>query len=71
MRQSDELALESGVEGLVILAVLGEGSFGRVSLARVRASGEVLALKCLSKAQLVEARQQRHVVREVEALRWV
>lgn len=37
--------------------VLGTGSFGRVSLARHRASGRVCAIKALSKAHIVKSQQ--------------
>lgn len=37
--------------------VLGTGSFGRVSLARHRASGLVCAIKALSKAHIVKNQQ--------------
>lgn len=53
------------------LRLLGEGSFGRVKLVRDRHTGEPLAMKCLCKAQLVEARQVAHVQREVAILRFV
>lgn len=39
--------------------VLGTGSFGRVSLARHRASGQVCAIKALSKAHIVKNQQVR------------
>lgn len=39
--------------------VLGTGSFGRVSLARHRPSGQVCAIKALSKAHIVKNQQAR------------
>ena len=42
-------------------AVLGTGSFGRVSLARHRASGQALAIKALSKAHIVRHQQIAHL----------
>ena len=41
--------------------VLGTGSFGRVSLARHRATGRVCAIKALSKAHIVKNQQVRCV----------
>jgi serine/threonine protein kinase len=45
---------------------LGKGKFGNVYLARERASGLVVALKVLFKAQLAKARMERQLRREVE-----
>ena len=39
--------------------MLGTGSFGRVSLARHRATGMVCAIKALSKAHIVKNQQVR------------
>ena len=49
---------------LEIHAVLGEGSFGRVKLARHTPTRAVYALKCLRKGQLLKLQQVEHVVNE-------
>ncbi|PRW56166.1 cAMP-dependent kinase catalytic subunit beta isoform X6 [Chlorella sorokiniana] len=49
--------------------VLGTGSFGRVSLARHRASGLVCAIKALSKAHIVKNQQIAHLRSERDILR--
>lgn len=46
--------------------ILGEGGFGRVYLARHRSSGWIVALKVLSKFQLVEDRMEEYLKREIE-----
>ena len=45
------------LEDFEVGRVLGTGSFGRVSLARHRASGLVCAIKALSKAHIVKNQQ--------------
>ncbi|RHY28839.1 hypothetical protein DYB32_005673 [Aphanomyces invadans] len=51
---------------LVHIGVLGEGSFGRVSMVQafVNAEEHLLALKCVSKSHVVECHQQEHIMRE-------
>jgi CRP-like cAMP-binding protein len=46
------------------VAFLGTGTFGRVSLVQDKKSGEVMALKAMSKAQIVAHRQQENVMNE-------
>lgn len=45
---------------------LGKGKFGRVYLARHRASGYICALKVLNKAEITRERAEVHVRREIE-----
>lgn len=55
-----DLVLEScRLEDFEMGRVLGTGSFGRVSLARHRATGVVCAIKALSKAHIVKNQQVR------------
>lgn len=49
-----------------LLKKLGKGKFGRVFLAEEKASGYVVALKVLSKAQLVKFHADRQLRREIE-----
>jgi cGMP-dependent protein kinase len=46
------------------IAFLGTGTFGRVSLVQDKKTGEVMALKAMSKAQIVAHRQQINVMNE-------
>lgn len=59
------------LEDFEIGRVLGTGSFGRVSLARHRASGAVCAIKALSKAHIVKNQQISHLRSERDILRSV
>ncbi|KAI8836455.1 protein kinase p46XlEg22 african clawed frog [Chytriomyces cf. hyalinus JEL632] len=45
---------------------LGKGKFGRVYLAREKKSGYVVALKILFKAELIEAKVEKQLRREIE-----
>ena len=45
---------------------LGKGKFGRVYLARERASGFVCALKVLHKSELQQGKVEKQVRREIE-----
>lgn len=51
-----------------VRAVLGVGAFGKVLLAR-RGDDGVFAVKCLSKAQILAARLQRHVLQERDVMK--
>lgn len=63
-QQPDLLRLESCQLGdFDVGRVLGTGSFGRVSLARHKASGLVCAIKALSKAHIVKSQQVRQAAR--------
>lgn len=55
---------------LVEIGVLGEGSFGKVSMVQAFVEGEeyILALKCMSKSHIVECHQQVHVMREKQIM---
>lgn len=48
--------------------ITGTGSFGKVQLARHRASGRVCALKALSKANLLRSGQVAHLLSEKKVL---
>jgi serine/threonine protein kinase len=54
-----------------IMQTLGTGSFGRVKLARVKASGEFVALKILKKAEILRLKQVDHVISEFSILRTI
>ncbi|ETV84660.1 AGC protein kinase [Aphanomyces astaci] len=56
---------------LVHIGVLGEGSFGRVSMVQafVDAHEYLLALKCVSKSHVLECHQQEHIMRERSILK--
>lgn len=52
------------LENLKIVATLGIGAFGRVSLVKHKGTDSVYALKILSKAHLSKMKQKDHVVNE-------
>ncbi|OQR95727.1 cGMP-dependent protein kinase [Thraustotheca clavata] len=54
------------LDDFVHIGVLGEGSFGRVTMVQAFLNSEeyLLALKCVSKAHVIECQQQEHIVRE-------
>ncbi|OQR88318.1 cGMP-dependent protein kinase [Achlya hypogyna] len=54
------------LDDLVHIGVLGEGSFGRVTMVQAFLEAEeyLLALKCVSKAHVIECQQQEHIMRE-------
>ncbi|CAG9335692.1 unnamed protein product [Blepharisma stoltei] len=54
---------------LEILQTLGTGSFGRVRLARVKRSGDYVALKILKKYEILRMKQVDHVISEFSILR--
>lgn len=51
--------------------ILGTGSFGRVPIARHKKSGTVVAIKMLSKAQILRTKQVLHIKAEKEILQKV
>jgi cGMP-dependent protein kinase len=61
-----EAKVESDVkfEELTAICTVGTGTFGRVKLVTVQRTGQVLALKCMQKAQIVASHQQRNIMNE-------
>lgn len=55
-------------EELETLGTLGKGSFGHVTLVKWPKEGKSFALKAVSKQQIVETRQQGHILSEKNAL---
>ena len=54
---------------LRIIATLGIGGFGRVELVQIQSdSSRSFALKQMKKAQIVETRQQQHIMSEKEIM---
>jgi len=53
---------------LEVRRILGVGTFGRVKLVVHKPSGNTYALKCMRKAQVVETKQQGHVLNEKNIL---
>lgn len=57
------------LQDLVVLATLGVGGFGRVELVQVKGDpNHAFALKQMKKAQIVETRQQQHIMSEKEIM---
>jgi cGMP-dependent protein kinase len=46
------------------VCTVGTGTFGRVKLVLHKPSGDVMALKCMQKAQIVSSHQQRNIMNE-------
>ncbi|KAJ3188787.1 hypothetical protein HDU85_004501 [Gaertneriomyces sp. JEL0708] len=70
-RESDDSSRQSSakrwsLEDFDVGRALGKGKFGRVYLAKEKRSGFVVALKILFKAELVEARVEKQLRREIE-----
>lgn len=55
-------------EELTILATIGTGTFGRVKLVQHAATKRVLALKAMTKAQIVSSHQERNIMNEKNIL---
>lgn len=53
-----------GLDDFELLRVLGKGSFGKVFLVRLIATGEVYAMKVLKKSEVVRRRQVEHTKAE-------
>ncbi len=66
-----ELPHDLKLGDLEVVRVLGEGNYGRVKLVVHRASGFVLALKCMNKARIVQKKQTANVLREAAILHGV
>ena len=56
---------------LIFIKKLGEGQFGNVFLVKEPRSGELYALKAISKHQIVEQSLERHTLQEKEVLEQV
>jgi serine/threonine protein kinase len=67
-RESVASMIISHIDSLEVIKPLGCGTFGNVYLAKHKASGKFIALKCLDKAALVNGSQQQYVRRESIAL---
>ncbi len=52
------------LDDLDVKVTLGTGSFGRVKLAKCKATGEYCALKILKKHDIIKLKQVDHVISE-------
>jgi len=66
----EEIHLDNDIAmtDLQVVGVLGKGSFGTVQLVRHKDNALPYALKSVSKAQIVETRQQGHVMNEKKVM---
>lgn len=53
---------------LKIIRTIGTGTFGRVKLCQHKSSGEVIAMKCLQKAHIVESQQEKNIIAEKDCM---
>jgi len=68
---SDKFSLNLKLEDLDITSTLGCGAFGRVRLCKDPKSDAYYALKCQSKAAIVESGLEEHVLNEMRVMRKV
>lgn len=55
-------------EDLKIMRTIGTGTFGRVKLIQHNGSGQVCALKCMNKSEVVASHQERNIMAEKNLL---
>ncbi|XP_065356665.1 cGMP-dependent protein kinase, isozyme 2 forms cD4/T1/T3A/T3B isoform X3 [Calliphora vicina] len=68
-RKINEEFREVNLTDLRVIATLGVGGFGRVELVQINGDGNrSFALKQMKKAQIVETRQQQHIMSEKEIM---
>ncbi|XP_075153908.1 cGMP-dependent protein kinase for isoform X2 [Haematobia irritans] len=68
-RKINEEFRDINLTDLRVIATLGVGGFGRVELVQINGeSGRSFALKQMKKAQIVETRQQQHIMSEKEIM---
>jgi serine/threonine protein kinase len=48
--------------------IIGEGTFGKVKLARRKKDGKIVCVKIMKKAVIIETRQINHILNEIEIL---
>nr|CAH69748.1 cGMP-dependent protein kinase 13-3 [Paramecium tetraurelia] len=56
------------LDNLICIKKLGQGQFGNVYLVRTAQDEKLYALKCISKAQIVEQHLERHLAQEKQVL---
>ncbi|CAD8186439.1 unnamed protein product [Paramecium pentaurelia] len=56
------------LDKLICIKKLGQGQFGNVYLVRTNQEDKLYALKCISKAQIVEQHLERHLAQEKQVL---
>lgn len=69
--QSQPVVKEISIEDFDLLRVLGQGAFGKVFLARQKATGKIFAMKVLKKKNIIEMNQLEHTKTEKMILQHV
>ncbi|KAK0728677.1 Pkinase-domain-containing protein [Lasiosphaeria miniovina] len=64
----DKMRTEQRIGAYEVIRTLGEGSFGKVKLAKHRSTGQLVALKIISRKKLISRDMQGRVEREIEYL---
>nr|CAH69660.1 cGMP-dependent protein kinase 13-1 [Paramecium tetraurelia] len=59
------------LDKLICIKKLGQGQFGNVYLVRTSQEDKMYALKCISKAQIVEQHLERHLAQEKQVLQTI
>src|SRR6185437_9958025 len=55
-------------EDLKIMRTVGTGTFGRVKMVQHHLTGQVCALKCMNKSEVVASHQERNIMAEKNLL---
>lgn len=63
-----EIVIKSSLRELRVDRTIGQGTFGRVKLVTHAASGRHMAMKCMSKDQIVKQKQVTNVMNETQSL---
>lgn len=53
---------------LLIMRTVGTGTFGRVKMVQYKPSGQVCALKCMNKTEVIASHQERNIMAEKNLL---
>jgi len=57
-----------GMNDLQVGKTIGTGTFGRVKVVTITDTGEVVAMKCMNKSQIITSRQEKNVIHETSIL---
>ena len=55
-------------EDLVVMRTIGTGTFGRVKMVQIKSTGQVCALKCMNKSEVLASHQEKNIMAEKNLL---